>query len=181
MKKIILFLLLLSSLYADARPYIGTHIGVYNETFSGVDTTNASTVANLSVGYGNRKSYAVEFSLNYLNNNAQIFSTSNKDGNRLGFDIDLIKAFDFNSYIFPFVKVGFGSGIQTIERANQNSLSYGSFQLALGTYVPLGEHFDIEAGYEIRHLSYEDVNLGTTRKSYTSVMNTLYLGINYRF
>lgn len=181
MKKIILFLLLITTLFADARPYIGTHIGVYNESFSDIDATSSSTMANISIGYGERKSYAVEFSLDYLSSDAQIFSTAGKDGNKLGFNVSLIKAFDFDIYILPFIKAGFGSGAQKIDRKLQDALSYGSFQLTLGTYVPLCKHFDMEVGYEVRHLSYESIDLGATKPSYGSAMNTLYLGINYRY
>ena len=184
MKKITLFLLLLTTLFADATPYIGTHIGVYTEKFSEIDATSSSTLANIKIGYGERKAYAVEFSLDYLNNDAKIFSSApstTKDGNKIGFNVSLIKAFDFDIYVLPFVKVGFGSGVQDIDRELQKSLSFGSFQLALGTYVPLGKHFDLELGYEARHISYEAINTITTKTSYNSVMNTMYFGINYRY
>ena len=184
MKKILLLLLLMTTLFADATPYIGTHIGVYNESFSEIDATSSSTLANIKIGYGNRDAYAVEFSLDYLNNDAKIFSSSpsaSKDGSKIGFNVSLIKAFDFDIYVLPFVKVGFGSGVEKIDRELQNALAFGTFQLALGTYVPLNKHFDLELGYEVRHISYESINTITTKTSYNSVMNTMYFGINYRY
>ncbi len=184
MKKILLFLLLLTTLFADARPYIGTHLGIYNEKFSEIDARSSSTLANIKIGYGNREAYSIEFSLDYLNNNAKIFSSApsaNKDGKKIGFNISLVKAFDFDIYALPFVKVGFGSGVQNIDRKLQKSLAFGSFQLVLGTYVPLNRYLDLEIGYEIKHISYEAINTITKKISYNSVMNTLYFGINYRY
>jgi len=184
LKKIILFSLLLTTLFADATPYIGTHIGVYKEKFSEVDATSSSALANIKIGYGDRKAYSVEFSLDYLNNDAKIFSSApsaSKDGNKIGFNVSLIKAFDFNIYALPFVKVGFGSGVHNIDRKLHKSLAFGSFQLALGSYIPLSKHFDLELGYEARHISYEAINFITTKTSYNSVMNTVYFGINYRY
>lgn len=181
MKKITLFLLLLSTLFADARPYIGTHAGVYTESFSDIEATSSSPMANIKIGYGNRTSYAVEFSLDYLKSDAQIFSATGKDGDKMGFNVNLIKSFDFGIYILPFVKVGFGSGVQKINRKLQDALSYGAFEMALGTYIPMGRHFDMELGYEVSHLSYESIDLGATKPSYGSAINTLYLGINYRY
>lgn len=174
----------MSTLFADATPYIGTHIGIYTEKFSEIDATSSSSLANIKIGYGDRKAYAVELSLDYLNNNAKIFSSApstSSDGDKIGFNINLIKAFDFDIYALPFIKVGFGSGVHNIDRELQKSLAFGSFQLAFGTYLPLNKHFDLETGYEVRHISYEAINTITTKTSYNSVMNTMYFGINYRY
>ncbi len=184
MKKITLFLLLLTTLFADVAPYIGTHIGVYTENFSKLVATSSSALANIKLGYGNSKGYAVEFSLDYLNNDAKIFSSvpsTTKDGNKIGFNVSLIKVFDFDIYALPFVKIGFGSGVEDIDRVLQSSLAFGSFQLTLGTYIPLKHHFNLELGYEARANSYEGINTIATKTSYNSVMNTLYFGINYRY
>lgn len=184
MKKIKLFLLLTATLLADATPYIGTHFGAYSESFSEVEATSSSSLANIKVGYGDRAAYSIEFSLDYLNSDAKIFSsdtTAAKDGSKIGFNVSLIKAFDFDIYALPFVKVGFGSGVQKVSRKLENALANGSFQLALGSYIPLGEHFDMEIGYEVRHISYEAIDTVVTKTSYNSVMNTMYLGINYRY
>lgn len=184
MKLLLLFFLLLSSLYAESSIYIGTNAGVYHESFSEVDAKSSAEMATLKVGYGDRKAYAVEFSLDYLHNNSKVFSTStdaSKDGDKYGFNVSLLKAFDFDIYLLPFAKVGFGTGIFNIDRALQKSLTYGTFNFTLGTFLPLSQHFDAEIGYEIRHTSYESINTIATKTSYGSTTNIAYVGINYRF
>lgn len=184
MKNIILFLLLVSSLYSDSKVYVGVTGGAFVETFDDIDASSSASIASLKIGYGDRKAYAVEFSVDYAQNNSKIFSTSSevdKDGNKYGFNVSLLKAFDFDIYLLPFAKVGFGSGFLDIDRALQKNLSYGTFSFGAGTYLPLSEHFDIEVGYEIRHTSYEAINTIVTQTSYSSTTNIAYFGINYRY
>ena len=80
-----------------------------------------------------------------------------------------------------YFKVGFGTGKINVKRELETALAYGSFQFTLGTFVPLGESFDLELGYEIRTTSYESIDLVNTKTSYTSRSNIAYAGINYRF
>ena len=183
MKKLLLFLLLFSSLYAQSTFYVGTNYGIFNETFSELDATSSSSMATLKVGYGDIKAYAIEFSVEYADNQSKIFSSNpaiEKDGDKYGFNISLLKSFDFN-YLLPYIKVGFGTGYLDIDRSLQDSLTYGSFQLSLGSYIPLDDSFDLEIGYEIRHTSYEAINTIVTKTSYNSVNNIGYIGINYRY
>lgn len=184
MKKIILFLLLISSLYSESQVYVGLSGGSFVEKFDDIDASSSALMSSLKIGYGDRESYAVEFSVDYAQNNSKVFSTSptlEKDGNKYGFNVSLLKAFDFDIYILPFVRVGFGSGFLDIDRSLQKSLSYGTFQLGVGTFIPLGRNFDIEVGYEAKHTSYEAINVIVTKVSYTSTTNNTYIGINYRY
>lgn len=184
MKKIILFLLLISSLYAEARVYLGMSGGFYNETFTTLEASNSGTMATLKVGYGDIKSYAVEFSIDYAKNNSKIFSAPNSlsnDGNKYGFNVSLLKSFDWDIYILPFIRVGFGSGFLDIDRVLQKSLSYGSFQGSIGSFIPLSDNFDVELGYEIRSTSYEGIDTITQKTSESSLSNIAYIGVNYRF
>lgn len=184
MKILLLFFLLLSSLYAKSSIYIGTNTGIYHESFNKVKASSSGEIATFQVGYGDRKAYAVEFSLDYSQNSAKVFSSStdvSKDGDRYGLNISLLKAFDFNIYALPFVKVGFGTGTFDIKRTLQKSLTYGTFNFTLGTFLPLSQHFDAEVGYEIRETSYESIDTIATKTSYGSLINIAYMGINYRF
>jgi hypothetical protein len=184
LKKIILFLLLVSSLFAEARVYMGMSVGAFNETFNTIEASNSSAMATLKIGYGDIKAYAVEFSLDYAYNRSKIFSTSadvSRDGNKYGFNVSLLKSFDWDIYVLPFVRVGFGTGFLDIDRELQKNLSYGSFQGALGAFLPISNDFDLELGYEIRGTSYEAINTIVTKTSYGSVSNIAYMGINYRF
>ena len=174
---------MLSSLYAESTFYVGTSYGAFSEEFREIDASSSSSVTTLKVGYGDIKAFAVEFSVDYANNKSKIFSSSTTtplDSDKYGFNISLLKSFDFN-YVLPFVKVGFGTGYLNIDRTLQDSLTYGSFQMSAGTYIPINNSFDVELGYEVKHTSYQAINTIATKTSYSSVINTAYIGINYRY
>ncbi len=163
---------------------MGMSAGAFNESFNEIEASNSSAMATLKIGYGDIKAYAVEFSIDYAYNRSKIFSTSSdvtRDGNKYGFNVSLLKSFDWDIYMLPFVRVGFGTGFLDIDRELQKSLSYGSFQLALGTFLPISNNFDLELGYEMRGTSYEAINTIVTKTSYGSMSNIAYIGINYRF
>jgi opacity protein-like surface antigen len=184
LKKIILFLLLYSSIYADSHPYLGLSVGAYNEKFTEFEAISSSQTATLKAGYGDIKAYAVEFSFEYANNKSKIFSSSADtahDSDKYGLNVNLLKSFDFDIYVLPFVKVGFGTGFLKIDRALQKNLSYGSFNAAIGTFLPLNETIDLELGYEYRHVSYEKIDTVVDKISYGSNLNMAYMGLNYRF
>jgi len=184
LKKTLLFLLFISSLYAkEGSFYIGSSYGAYNELFdTQTKVESSSAIANIKVGYGLRKSYAVEFSLDYTKNKSKIFSSSGaSDGDKYGFNLDLVKSFDYDIYIFPFVKAGFGAGTMKIERSLQKKLSYGSYNLCGGFFLPLGKTYDLEFGYQYRYVSYQAINTITQRIKYKSHANIAYAGFNIRF
>ena len=186
MKNIILLLLLLSSMaYSDAKVYIGLNYGLINESFSQNELSSSSELAKFKIGYGDRKAFAIEFSLDYLQNRSKIFSasssTTQSDGDKYGFNIEVLKAYDFNIYILPYLKVGFGTGIMKIDRALQNKLTYGSFNMGTGLFIPIDEHYELEIGYEYRNLTYEPLDMIFEKKSYRSHLNNAYIGFNIRF
>ena len=180
MKKIILFLLLLTSLYSDAKIYMGVGGGVYSETLDDEYSTNiTANMARVKIGYGIREAYAVEFSVDYVANSEELFAPD--DGNRYGFNVELIKAFDFGIYINPFVKAGFGMGyMETTIKPDEDSLSYGTYNLGVGTFIPLGEHLDLELGYDYKYTSYQKVS-NAEENIQKSMSHTAYLGVNVRF
>jgi opacity protein-like surface antigen len=171
LKKILLFLLITSALYSEAKIYMGASYGGYNESFSdeGLKTNN-NPLVKFKVGYGVREAYSVEFSVDYTQVDA-----NSTDVNRYGLNVDLVKAFDF-PYVNPFFKAGFGTGY--VETASSDKLTFGSFNLGAGIYIPINEHVDIEAGYDYRNLSYERVD---DTSKITSHVNIVYAGLNVRF
>ncbi|NPA59261.1 MAG: porin family protein, partial [Epsilonproteobacteria bacterium] len=151
MKKIILFLALLTSIYADAKLYTGLNVGYFNESFGDdLDAQNSSIQTSLKVGYGEQKAYAIEFSFDWVKNDSKIFS--NKDGDKYSINVELVKAFNLHKYINPFFKVGIGGGRMTIDRVIQSKVNFGSFNLGTGIFIPINETFDIEIGYSYKYL-----------------------------
>jgi len=180
LKKIILFLFLISSLFAEAKFYTGFGYGMYDENFTdGNKAQSSSSLIKLKAGYGDRSAYAIEFSIDKLKNESNIFSSNDSD--KTGLNIELIKAFDFDIYINPFFKAGFGAGYFKVDRELQDTLNYGSFNLGLGFFIPINEHFDLECTYDYKYITYEAIDTIAKQISYKSHLNALYFGFNVRF
>ncbi len=189
MKKILFLTIFVSSLFGDAKIYVGSNYGAYNESFnSGTDVSISTNTTKVKIGYGIRESYAIEFTVEYIKNKKNIFSdVNNNDGDKLGLNIEFVKAFDLDIYINPFFKAGFGAGRFSVEKqtTDKSRLSYGSFNLGTGVFIPLGEHVDIEIGYEYKYVSYENFDDTTASQNRDSVfksnVNVGYIGFNVRF
>jgi opacity protein-like surface antigen len=176
LKKIAIILLLISSLYADAKIYTGASYGYLNESFSAENAkANAVGVAKIKVGYGEIAAYAVEFSLDYSQADSDYLSS--EAAPRYAMNIDLVKAFDFDIYINPFFKVGMGTGY--LDSKEYGKLSFGSFKVGAGTFIPVTEYLDFELGYEYKYLSYEKIQ--DAQDSERSNVNIVYAGFNVRF
>lgn len=164
--------------FADVTPYVGAGYSFYHENVTNENLSADANMAVLKIGYGERKTYTIEFSLDYIDNNKNI--AGKNDGVKYGFNVDLIKAFDFDIYVLPYFKVGLGMGKMLSQADIDGDLTYGSFNLGAGFFIPFNQHFDIELGYDYRYLSYEKLNEEDSNYPKTHV-NIGYLGINYRF
>lgn len=176
LKKTLLLSLLLTTLaFGESKIYMGTGYGSTNTQTdfanSPVEETTSSDLVRFKLGYGIREAYAIEFSMDYINS----------DPKKYGFDISLIKAFDWDIYVNPFIKAGFGAGILDNRDNTDKSLTYGSFNLGGGLFIPMGETFDVELSYEYKNRSYEKVNEFDGTESRTSHVNLAYIGFNVRF
>jgi len=176
LKKIILLSLLLSSLaLGESKIYMGTGYAYSNAQTNFAnspleETTNADVI-RVKAGYGMREAYAVEFSIDYITS----------DPKKYAFDVSLIKAFDWDIYVNPFAKLGFGAGILDNRDNADKSLTYGTFNMGGGLYIPINENFDVELSYEYKNRSYQKVDENDGTESRTSHVNIAYLGLNVRF
>jgi len=160
---------------------MGVGGGIYNETLdNSAETSISSNMARVKVGYGVREAYAIEFSVDYVDNSEVLFAPN--DGARYGLNVELIKAFDLGIYINPFIKAGFGMGyMETTIKDGEDSLSYGTFNLGLGTFIPMGEHLDLEVAYDYKYTSYQKVQQLSDEDIQKSMSHTGYIGVNVRF
>lgn len=182
MKKIILSLLFSSFLFGDAKIYLGVSSGIAEENFTSSDATSSSKFINLKFGYGIRESYGAAIALEYLKNESKIFSTgSQNDGDKFSVNLELVKAFDFDIYLLPFIKAGFGAGFLKVDRTIDNKISFGSFNLGTGVLIPINNDFDFEFGYKYKSLSYEGLDLIASEVVHTSKSNSPYFGFNIRY
>ncbi len=180
MKKIILLSLLLTSLYADPKIYMGAGIGYFNENFTDkLDAEISTMMSTFKIGYGEQKAYAVEFSIDWVDNKSKIFSQN--DGDKYSINVEFVKAFNLYKYVNPFFKAGFGAGRMEIDRELQDTLNFGSFNIGTGIFIPINEHFDFEIGYNYRFLTYEKLDIVVDDISYESHVNTIYTSLNIRF
>jgi hypothetical protein len=176
-------LLFVTSLYSDTKVYLGANYGLYDENFDNVKATSSTNIASMKIGYGDIKTYSVELSFDYIPNKSKIFSSSNttSDGDKYNINIEFVKSFDFDIKILPFIKAGFGSGSLKIERELQNVLSFGSFNLGTGIFIPINNTYDIEIGYNYRNISYEAIDTIVNKIQSKSNVNIAYMGFNIRF
>ncbi|MFT7860709.1 MAG: outer membrane beta-barrel protein [Sulfurimonas sp.] len=181
MKNTLALLTLLSStIFAEATFYFGAGYTYLNETLTKDSSINISNSgAKIKVGYGEQKAYAVELSINYIDNSSPLLSLDDKE--KYGFDIELMKAWDFDIYALPYVRVGFGAGkMSSSARTGKNSITYGSYNAALGALIPVGTNFELELAYEYKNISYQKVDSSHLKYS-RSHQNGLYTGVNFRF
>jgi hypothetical protein len=179
LKKILLFLLLITSLYAESKIYLGLNAGAYLEQLDASSKSATTEMISIKAGYGDIKAYAVEISIDYIDNKTDLFASG--DGVKYGMNVSLLKSFDFNLFFIPFIKGGFGTGkMDSTAKTNKNSLAYGSFNLGIGSFIPINDSFDLELGYDYRALTYEKVDAALSSISKSNV-NLLYAGVNYRF
>jgi len=172
--------------HADPTVHFGLGAIAGNETFSvknpGMEkreTTALLQGGQFKAGYGDIRSYAVEFDLGFGRYDKNVFSEADTD--YIYFDVSLIKAFDPDIGFYPFFKLGFGTGEMEVSRTVTNSLSSGSFFAGAGIYLPAAYGFDLELSAIYRGKSWEGLDMiGTQVKSSSSVIEP-YLGVNYRF
>jgi hypothetical protein len=174
-----LFLLLASSVYAQSHIYVGTGIAHTSEKLSSSDRSVSNTQGLVKIGYGLRNSYAVELALDYTPNHSSYFAQN--DGFKYGFSVDLMKAYDLGIFINPYLKFGFGAGaLQTKADLNNHSLTYGTFNSAVGFFLPLSKQFDVEMAYQYKYVSYEKIDTSTADNP-TAHLHIVYAGFNIRF
>lgn len=181
MKKTLTLLTLLSStIFAEATFYFGAGYTYINESLTKDSSINISNnAAKVKVGYGEQKAYAIELSMNYIDNSTALLSSEDKE--KYGFDLELMKAWDFDIYALPFVRVGVGAGtMSSTARSGKNSITYGSYNASAGALIPLGTSFELELAYEYKNISYQKTD--STQTNYSrSHQNGIYSGVNFRF
>ena len=179
LKKILSILTLFSTLLvADATIYMGGGYMYANESLD-QGGSNSNNAVSLKIGYGDIKAYAVELSIDYIDNKSKIYMDD--DGAKYGLNIAVLKSFNFDWGFYPFLRAGFGTGMLDSKADNDNnSVTYGSFNLGGGIFYPLFEHMDLEVAYEHRSTSYEKID-NSLEDYQKSAINIGYVGVNFRF
>ncbi len=181
MKQLVLLLIFITSLYGEAKIYMGANAAYQYEILytSKKKAFNNTQNYGIKLGYGDIKAYSVEFSIDYIPNKASFFSDN--DSEKYNFNIELLKSFDLNMFFIPYAKVGFGTGSMSSERALQSDITYGSFNGGIGAFIPYSEYIDLEIGYLYKRISYEKFNLLSRYETPTADQSNTYIGCNFRF
>lgn len=186
MKLLWMILLLPVILLAEAQPYLGVGGSSTAEMFTvenpGTDGRDESALfqaAQIKIGYGDPRAYAIEVALGYGRYDKNVFSEADTD--YYYFDIALVKAFDIGWGFYPFLKIGMGTGELEVTRSTQSSLSSGSFFGGGGVYVPLGLGIELEASALYRGKHWEDADMIDAQTQSSSIAVEPYIGFNFRF
>lgn len=176
MKKLLILIALSSALFAEAKVYVGAGVGFLHEK---LDNSKAKTYnhGKLKVGYGDINAYAVEFSFDYTqkDNKETIYNATDS----YGVNVELLKAFDFNTFFNPYLKAGFGFGYYKSNDKKETSMHYGNFIFGTGVFIPFLEYYDLQLGYEYKTISYEKAE--EEKNNISSNAHIGYIGINVRF
>lgn len=178
MKYFLLFSLLLTSLFAEAKLYVGTSVGIYQENYTDAENSDSLKTAKVKFGYGDIDAYAMEISLEAIEKDSAFTSVNQSE--RYALNVALLKAFNFDIGFNPYLKAGFGSGYYKQGAADSTTMHFGNYTLGGGFFIPVLEHVDFEIGYEYKYISYESEDT-TTTASEKSHGNIGYLGVNVRF
>lgn len=176
MKKLLILIALSSALFAEAKIYVGAGVGFLHEK---LDNSDAKTYnhGKLKVGYGDIGAYAVEVSFDYTQKDNKTSTYNVSDS--YGINIELLKAFNFDTFFNPYLKAGFGFGYYKSDEADANSMHYGNFIFGTGVFIPFSEHYDLQLGYEYKTISYEKAK--DEQNNISSNAHIGYVGINVRF
>lgn len=185
MKAIIAWLMSTTIMHA-ADVYLGLGGTSATESFRvenpGVGARTSQTLFNgafVKVGYGDIDAFAVEARIGYGRYDQNVFSV--EDSDFLSFDVTLLKAFDFDWGIYPYGKIGFGTGELEVRRTIHRSRSSGSFFAGGGFFIPILDDFDAEFSMTYRSRNWQDIDMIGTQVKSNSHRIEPYLGINYRF
>lgn len=174
------------SVSAESGGYFGVGVTGGSENYTVAnpglakrEETAAFQAAVLKMGYGNIEAYAIEFDLGYGYYDRNVFS--GKDGEYFFFDLSLIKAFETPWDLYPFFKVGFGTGELAVERTTTSSISSGSWFAGGGIYWPLGWGLDLETSLLYTYKRWQGLDMVGSEVTTYSWLFEPYVGINWRF
>lgn len=125
------------------------------------------------------------FEISYTEIDAE-FKDDFPDETFSGFDLDYLFMFSKEQKLSPYILVGLGfynyEGLQVSYSGETEDLDGIAFNLGAGLTYSLSKNIEIEAGYNYKYISWDEIDVG----SYDNVeisedMTGLYLGINIGF
>jgi opacity protein-like surface antigen len=138
----------------------------------------------IKLGTVSENGWRVQGYFEVLTYDKTLFDNTNDGLMELG--VDVIKGFEMTPKFTPFIQVGAGFGIMSIDDAVEESISEFSLKAGVGIAYKIVPAFELIAGADLQYRSWQDIvyynpwGSDITRK--TSESNTkLYVGGNFHF
>ncbi|MGD9655043.1 MAG: outer membrane protein [Sulfuricurvum sp.] len=195
MKNKILLGLAASSLVASAAMadvYVGVEYGAASNTeeweWTGASNgtreyDNDYRDIKLKIGGGEDGGVKVQATLSFIKFDDIVFDATNKDYIEVG--VDLIKEFEVNKNVYPFIKGGLGVGSMDVEGYNQSSILAVSVNVGAGVSFKATDNFYFVGGIDYVYRDWQDIEyttgLSTTTVNMTNSALKPYIGANFKF
>ncbi len=176
-----LLLILLTTLFAEHKGYVGFSIEDSTELFilDGKTIDASAPQYKVKGGFGDIDGYAVEASFSYMDYQTNVFSDNDKKA--LMLDISLFKGWDLGHNLYPYLDVGIGMGDMKVDRQLEKSLTFSSFNAGGGLRYVISDTYDFDIGVNYKRRTWETISLIASKINVTSHLVNPYFGINYHF
>ena len=180
-----LALVLVASSNLLASSYMGLDMSHSLNTLKGgvtAELRESNNAVSLKYIYGRDGGQKYQARGSYLHYDQPLFDNTNKDLYEIGFDF--IQEFDAQHDIYPYVKLGLGTGSMAIEGTSKSKIYALSLNAGFGISFKLPEDFYLVTGFEYLGRQWQDLDYTTTSEETLSTFSYglgLYIGVNYGF
>ena len=179
---------------AMADVYVGVEYGAASNTHEIEASAGAYTATGdydndysnikLKIGAGEDGGVKLQGTLSFISYDESIFDETNKD--YVEFGLDLIKEFEVNKQLYPFIKGGMGVGAMDVEGYTEDSILAVSFNLGAGLSFKATDNISLLAGVDYVYRKWQDIEV--YYNYYTTVDVSVsdsgfkpYIGLNVQF
>jgi len=113
-----------------------------------------------------------------------LFDDTNDELYELG--VEVVKAFAVTPEFLPFVQVGIGYGVMSVEGYNESSISELSLKAGLGVMYKVTPKVEVLAGFDYQYRKWQDIEMyvsgfGNQTLETSEKSTRFYFGANYHF
>jgi len=149
------------------------------------DFDNDGSGLKFKLGYKNENNLRFQVYVQNENYDTSAFSEGGSDGNLLEFGLDVIKAHKFSNGISPFVEVGAGYGLMSIDGFLDDYISEISLKVGVGVMYNITPTLEAIVGVDYQYRKWDDIEIidGLSDETLTTKENTsrIYFGANLHF
>jgi len=152
---------------------------------SSFSTNIDSNSFKIKLGATTDNGWRLQGYVEFITYDETLFDASNDE--LLEFGIEVIKGFQIAPKWSPFIQVGMGSGVMTIEGYDEDSISEFNFKIGIGVAYKIIPAFELIAGADLQYRTWQDISflsadfLETYTVSIHETNTKLYVGANFHF